>query len=158
MAAGTLLMSFSGAFANRLFVAYGADTVAAQSVAGKAGMLVCMLVMGICMGVQPAISYAFGQKNRRRLRQIVFGTAFAAVAIGAVLSGLLILVRRQFVEMFLNAPAVIEIGEGMVVAGLATAAVSGIYQMCQAYLQGTGKVSFASARLNAGASLVAATK
>lgn len=144
MAASTLLMSFSHTFANRLFVSYGADAVAAQSVAGKAGMLVCMLVMGLCMGVQPAVSYAYGQKNQKRLRQIVLGTAFAAVIIGAVLSALFVLVRRQFVGMFLNTPAVIEIGEKMVIAGLATAAISGIYQMCQVYLQGTGKVSFAT--------------
>lgn len=144
MAAGTLLMSFSGTFANRLLVSYGSDAVAAHSVAGKAGMLVSMLVMGLCMGVQPAVSYAYGQGNRQRLKKIVLGTAFYAVLIGAGLSAVFVLLRRQFVGMFLDTPAVIDIGETMVIAGLATAAVSGIYQMCQVYLQGTGKVSFAT--------------
>ena len=60
MAAGTLLMSFSSTFANRLLVLYGNEAVAAQGVAGKAGMLIAMLVMGVCMGVQPAVSYAYG--------------------------------------------------------------------------------------------------
>lgn len=144
MAAGTLLMSFSGTFANRLLVGFGSDAVAAHSVAGKAGMLVSMLVMGLCMGVQPAVSYAYGQGNRQRLKKIVLGTAFYAVLVGAVLSAVFVLLRRQFVGMFLDTPAVIDIGESMVIAGLATAAVSGIYQMCQVYLQGTGKVSFAT--------------
>ncbi len=144
MAAGTLLMSFSGTFANRLLVGFGSDAVAAHSVAGKAGMLVSMLVMGLCMGVQPAVSYAYGQKNQQRLKQLVLGTAIYAVLVGAILSAAFVLLRRQFVGMFLDTPAVIDIGESMVIAGLATAAVSGIYQMCQVYLQGTGKVNFAT--------------
>lgn len=144
MAAGTLLMSFSGTFANRLLVSYGSDAIAAHSVAGKAGMLVSMLVMGLCMGVQPAVSYAYGQGNRQRLKKIVLGTSLYAVLIGAGLSAAFVLVRKQFMGMFLDTPAVIDIGESMVIAGLATAAVSGVYQMCQVYLQGTGKVSFAT--------------
>ena len=144
MAASTLLMSFSSTFSNRLFVRYGVDAIAAQSVAGKAGMLVSMLVMGLCMGVQPAVSYAFGQKNQRRLKQVVLGTGFAAVLVSAVLSVLFILIRRQFVGMFLNTPSVVAIGEKMVIAGLATSAVGAVYQMCQVYLQGTGKVSYAT--------------
>ena len=144
MAAGTLLMSFSGAFANRLFVGYGSEAVAAQSVAGKAGMLVAMLVMGICMGVQPAVSFAYGQKDKQRLRRIVRGVTAAAVLVAAALSLLFICIRRQFVGAFLDDLAVVALGERMVVACLATAAVGGVYQMCQVYLQGTGKVSFAT--------------
>ena len=144
MAAGTLLMSFSGAFANRLIVNYGSAAVAALSVSGKAGMLVSMLVMGICMGVQPAVSFAYGQKNKKRLDQIVLGVTAAAVLTGTVLSLLFILIRRQFVGAFLDDPSVIAFGERMVIASLATASLGGVYQMCQVYLQGTGKVSYAA--------------
>ena len=55
MAASTLLMSFSSAISNRLTVSYGNAAVAARSVAGKSAMLIPMIVMGLCMGVQPAI-------------------------------------------------------------------------------------------------------
>lgn len=144
MAVSTLLMSISGTFSNRLYAGYGSETVAASSVAGKAGMLVCMLVMGICMGVQPAVSYAFGQKNKRRLYEIVRGVTVAAVLTGVGLSLAFILIRKQFVSAFLNNPSFIALGERMLIASLVTAAISGIYQMCQVFLQGTGKVNYAT--------------
>ena len=144
MAASTLLMSISGTFSNRLYAGYGSETVAASSVAGKAGMLVCMLVMGICMGVQPAVSYAYGQNSKRRLYGIIRGVTAAAVLTGAGLSLVFILIRKQFVGAFMNDPAFIALGERMVIASLATAAISGIYQMCQVFLQGTGKVNYAT--------------
>ena len=144
MAAGTLLMSFSSTFANRLLVLYGNEAVAANGVAGKAGMLIAMLIMGVCMGVQPAVSYAYGRGDRGRLRQIVFGTGIAAVLLGCVLGGAFFLLRERFVASFLDDPAVLAFGRRMVLGGIATAPFYGIYQMSAVFLQGTGKVSYAT--------------
>ena len=144
MAAGTLLMSFSSTFANHLLVLYGNEAVAAHGVAGKAGMLIAMLVMGVCMGVQPAVSYAYGSGDRRRLRQIVLGTGFAAVIIGTVLGLAFLILRNHFVTAFLDDDAVIAYGRRMVLGGIVSAPFYGIYQMCAVYLQGTGKVSYAT--------------
>ena len=55
MAAGTLLMSIAHIFSNRLMVQYGNLAVAAGSAAGKVSMLIPMIIMGICMGVQPDV-------------------------------------------------------------------------------------------------------
>ena len=144
MAAGTLLMSFSSTFANRLLVLYGNEAVAAHGVAGKAGMLIAMLVMGVCMGVQPAVSYAYGCGDRQRLRQIVLGTGFAAVIIGTALGLIFLILRNQFVTAFLDNDAVIAYGRQMVLGGIVSAPFYGVYQMCAVYLQGTGKVSYAT--------------
>ncbi len=144
MAAGTLLMSFSSTFANRLLVSYGNNAVAAHAVAGKAGMLVGMLVMGLCMGVQPAVSYAWGQGDLKRVRQVVRDTTLVAVGIAALLGVGFLIFREQFVQAFLEDDAILAMGKWMVIGGVVSAPISAVYQMCQVYLQGTGKVSYAT--------------
>ena len=144
MGAGTLLMSFSSTFANRLLVLYGNNAVAAHAVSGKAGMLVSMLIMGICMGVQPAVSYAYGQRNTRRMRQVVMGTTVTAFLTGVALGGLFLVFRESIIRMFLDDEAILGMGKLMVVGGLVSAPISAIYQMCQVYLQSTGKVTYAT--------------
>ncbi|WP_369297931.1 MATE family efflux transporter [uncultured Neglectibacter sp.] len=143
MAAGTVLMCFSGMFSNQLLVGYGNIAVAANGVAGKAGMLVGMIVMGVCMGIQPAISYAYGAKDQKRLRQIVIGTGIASTIVSIVLGGGFLLCRESFITAFLDDPQVLEIGKLMML-NLLAAPTYGIYQLCSVYLQGTGKVSYAT--------------
>jgi len=143
MAAGTVLMCFSGMFSNQLLVKYGNIAVAANGVASKAGMLVPMIVMGVCMGIQPAISYAYGAGDQKRLRKIVMGTGVAATLISTVLGAVFLLNREAFVRAFLDDPQVLEYGKLMMLS-LIAAPVGGIYQLCAAYLQGTGKVSYAT--------------
>ena len=144
MAASTLLMSFSGAFGNRLLVLHGNTVVAASAVAGKAGMLVSMLVMGICMGVQPAISYAYGRNDSKRLYQVVRGTMTASIAVSLALGLPLVIFRESFLLAFLNDPEIIETGKLLILANMISAPINAVYQMCQVYLQGTGKVSYAT--------------
>ena len=143
MALGTVLMCFSSMFSNQLLARYGDVAIAANGVAGKAGMLVGMIVMGVCMGMQPVISYAFGMGDRKRLRRIVTATAIATTLISTVLGGAFLLGREGFVKMFLDDPQVLELGKFMMLT-LIACPVGGVYQLCSAYLQGTGKVSYAT--------------
>lgn len=144
MAAGVILQSFSGVFGNRLLVKYGNVAVAASNVAGKAGMLLVMMVMGVCMGVQPAISYVFGAGDHKRLRKILTGTGVVSVALSLSIAAVFFMFRDGFVAAFLNDAQVIELGRFMVLGSLITAPFTGILQLCTAYLQGTGKVSYAT--------------
>lgn len=144
MAAGVTVQACAGVFANRLLVSYGNLAVAANNVAGKAGMLLGMVVMGICMGVQPAISFSFGAGDLKRLRQIVRGTGIISVAFNTALALVFFLCREGFVTAFLNDPQVVELGSFMVLASVVSAPVVAIYQLCTAYLQGTGMVSYAT--------------
>ncbi len=144
MAAGTVLMCFSAMFSNRLLVKYGNIAVAANGVAGKAGMLTGMIVMGLCMGVQPAISYAYGAGDKKRLRGILLGTGMAATVLSTAMGAAFLLGRESFVAAFIDDPQVLEYGRLMVVGGMIASPLYGIYQLCSVYLQGTGKVSFAT--------------
>ena len=67
LALSTLLMSFSHMIANRMMIAYGAAALAAQGVARRISMLTTMLLMGLCMGLQPAVSYTYSAGQHRRL-------------------------------------------------------------------------------------------
>ncbi len=143
MAAGTVLMCVSSMFSNQLLVKYGNIAVAANGVAGKAGMLVGMIVMGVCMGMQPVISYTFGVGNQKRMRRVVLVTGVSTTILSTVLGGVFLLGREFFVQAFLDDPQVLETGKFMMLS-LVAAPVGGIYQLCSAYLQGTGKVSYAT--------------
>ena len=144
MAAGTLLMSCAGIFSNRLLVQYGNLAVAAQGAAGKAGMLTGMIIMGICMGVQPAVSYNHGAGDARRVRRIVLGVGGFSTLLGAALAGGLYLVRSQFVGALMSDAQVLELGVRMMTASLLGAPLYGVYQICSVYLQGTEQVSRAT--------------
>ena len=144
MAASTLLMSFSSAISNRLTVSYGNVAVAARSVAGKSAMLIPMIVMGLCMGVQPAISYVYGCRDRARLRKIVFGVGAVCVAVATLMSAAFFLFREQFVAAFSSDAEIISLGKTMMLGTLLVVPVEGVYHMCSTYLQATGKVSFAT--------------
>ena len=64
----------------------GSIAVAAQGIAGMVSILISMVAMGLCMGMQPAISYIFASGNKRRLNQIIRNTAFLTIALDGVLS------------------------------------------------------------------------
>ncbi len=144
MAAGTLLMSFSHIFFNRQLVAYGNTAVAAHSVAGKIGMLLPMIIMGLCMSMQPAISYTYGAKAYRRLRDLVKTTALASVLFGVLAAVVVLSLRRQLVTAFLPDPEVLPLGEKMLFAGTIAAPIYAVYQCCATFLQAIGKVSAAT--------------
>ena len=144
MAASTLLMSFSSAISNRLTVSYGNVAVAARSVAGKSAMLIPMIVMGLCMGVQPAISYVYGCRDRARLRHIVLGVGAVCVGAALVMSAAFFLFREQFVAAFSPDEEIIALGKYMMLGTLLAVPIEGAYHMCSTYLQATGKVSYAT--------------
>lgn len=151
MASSTVMMCFSAMMCNSLLVRYGNVSVAANSVAGKAPMLVAMIAMGICMGMQPAMAYSYGSGDKRRLRSTVAVTGIATVSVSVILAGIFLIAREGFMAAFLNDPEVIRTGKLMMLP-LLGAPISGIYQLCTSYLQSADKAGRATlaALLNKG--------
>ena len=144
MACSTLLMSFSHVISNRMMVGYGAVALAAQGVAGKCSMLITMLAMGICMGMQPAISFSYGRNNLVRMKKIIRNTAIFTFLVGTILSGLGMVFRDSLIAAFIQNDEVIAYGQVMIIANLLTGPFYGFYQLCQSFLQSTGKASYAT--------------
>ena len=65
-----ILMSFANIILNQALVGYGDTPVAAMGVAMKSNMLVVLLQIGLCVGIQPLIGYNYGAGNKKRLMQV----------------------------------------------------------------------------------------
>ena len=145
LAVSTLLSSCSNALSNGLLSHYGDKAVAAMGVSGKAGMLAVMIAMGICMGIQPAISFNFGRGDAKRALEISRKTAALAFAVSVLLGGACYVARDGFMAAFTSDAAVIELGRAMLAISLTACPLAGAYQACTAFLQATGKASYAIA-------------
>ena len=139
MSCATVLGSVSGTIVNNLMMAYGSVAVAGQSVAGRIGQMISMTVMGVCMGMQPAISFNYSAGNHKRLTEILMKTTGLAVIAGTVLSALCLIFRDQLLSAFLDNPDVLEIGRVCLFASIVIGPFFGFYQICTTYLQASGK-------------------
>ncbi len=72
-----ILMSFANIILNLALVGYGDTPVAAMGVAMKSNMLVVLLQIGLCAGIQPLIGYNYGARNKKRLMQVFRFTVYA---------------------------------------------------------------------------------
>lgn len=144
LAFSTILMSISHIIANNLMVRYGSIAVAAQGVAGRISMIISMVAIGICMGMQPAISYNYAANNRERTRSIIRNTGITTVVIGSLLSLGCFLFRDAILTAFIDSEEVRSIGRIMLTASAMVGPVYGLYQLCTTYLQATGKAGYAT--------------
>lgn len=144
MMISTLLTSFSGVLTNGFLSGYGDLYLAANGVSSKLRMIITMLIMGICMGIQPAISYYYGARQKDRLDRLLRVTGGVTMLIGTILAVVFFLMRDSLVAVFLDDPDVIVYGGQMVLGCVLSGPVQGIYQLSTNYLQGTGSVTMAT--------------
>lgn len=134
-----ILMSFANIVLNNVLASYGDAPVAAMGVAMKANMLVVLLQIGLCAGIQPLIGYNYGSGNAKRLKSIFKFTGICAVIMGTVLTLLMIVAREGIIRAFINDPAVVDAGIEMMIALQISGPVIGILFLCINTLQGMGK-------------------
>lgn len=144
MMVSTLLTSFSGVLTNGFLAGYGDLFLAANGVSSKLRMVITMLIMGVCMGIQPGISYYFGAKQRKKLDALLGVTGMVSVIIGSVFAVVFFVFRDALVATFIDDPEVIIYGGQMVLGCVVSGPVQGIYQLSTNYLQGTGSVTSAT--------------
>ncbi|HUM85529.1 MAG TPA: MATE family efflux transporter [Lachnospiraceae bacterium] len=144
LACSTLLISCSGMISNRFLISYGSIPLAAQGISGKIGMLISMTAMGICMGFQPAVSFNYGRGNKKRLYELIKKIGILTVAVGSILTTICFLFRIPLISLFIKNSEVTGYAETMILAPLITGPFTGLYQLCQTFLQSTGKASYAT--------------
>lgn len=134
-----ILMSCANIVLNNVLAGYGDTPVAAMGVAMKANMLVVLLQIGLCTGIQPLIGYNYGSGNTKRLKKIFRFTGMCAVIMGTLLTLLMIIAREPIIRAFINDTAVVEAGITMMIALQISGPVIGILFLCINTLQGMGK-------------------
>lgn len=118
-----ILMSCANILLNKVLISYGDTPVAAMGIAMKANMIVILLQIGLCAGIQPLIGYNYGARNVKRLKKIFFFTGLCAVIMGTVLTLLMVVTS----------------GIKMMIALQLSGPVIGILFLCINTLQGMGK-------------------
>lgn len=134
-----ILMSAANIILNNVLAGYGDTPVAAMGVAMKANMLVVLLQIGLCMGIQPLIGYNYGSGNTKRLKKIFRYTGVCTVVLGTVLTLIMIVAREGVIRAFINDAGVVDTGIGMLIALQISGPVIGILFLCINTLQGMGK-------------------
>lgn len=134
-----VLMSFANIILNQALVGYGDTPVAAMGVALKSNMLVVLLQIGLCVGIQPLIGYNYGSGNKKRLMQVFKFTGVVSVIMGMLLTLFMIIARKTMIQVFINDAEVVSYGIRMVVALQLSAPFIGILFLCINTIQGMGK-------------------
>lgn len=143
-AISNVLSGFAGTFSNQMLAGYGTEAVAAMAAAGKAVMVVTMVQMGICMGVQPLLAYCCGGRDWPRLKEITQKVLGLTVGLGTVMSFVIWLGRGQIIGLFIQDETVAALGRHLSVYMILMGPFIGIYYFCTNFLQASGSATKAS--------------
>lgn len=143
-ALSSILSGLASTFANRLLKAYGTNAIAAMGAASKVIMIIGLVQMGICMGVQPLMAYTYGAKNLPRLREILTKTAVLTTVVGIVTTVGCTLGRSTLIGLFLRDPKAAAMGGQMVVWLLLAGPVLGFYYLSSNFIQAAGNAPLAT--------------
>lgn len=143
-AVSSTLSGFAATFSNRLLVAYGTGAVAAMGAAGKATLLITMVQMGVCMGVQPLMAYCHGARDHARMRETLQKLALLTAVLGAVLGLVSFLARGWIVGLFLSDQQLRALACHIVTITICSAPFMGFFYLGMNYLQALGKALLAT--------------
>lgn len=143
-AISSILSGLAGTFSNRLLVPYGTGAIAAMAAAGKAVLIVTMVQMGICMGIQPLLAYLYGGGQWKRLRGIVCRLLLLTAGLGAVLTGVMWFARGWMIGLFIKDAEAAALGRQIVGYLLLMGPLVGVYYLATNFLQAAGNAPGAS--------------
>lgn len=143
-AVSSVLSGFASTFANRLLNPYGTEALAAMGAASKVTMLITLVQMGVCMGVQPLMAYNYGAHDLPRLKEILQKLAVLTVFLGTASTVICCLVRKSLIRVFLRDETAAAMGEQMVVWLLLAGPLLGLYYLSSNFLQASGNAPTAA--------------
>ena len=143
-AANSVLVGFASAFSNRLLVQYGTNAVAAMAAAGKSTMMISMIQMGICMGVQPLLAYCYGDKNVARIRETLIKLSVLTIGIGVSVTVLCLVNSQTVIALFLKEPEALALGQQMISVLVLSGPFLGLYYIGSNFLQASGNAPLAT--------------
>lgn len=136
---GNLLTSLTNTVTNHFAIAYGAGVVAAMGVGGKAGMIVALIEMAVCLGVQPMIAYCYGARNTARAKDILRKTGALVLVSGTLLTAACFLLRTPIARLFLSDEALLAQSTHIMAIGLLGLPTVGLFYLSVSVLQSVGQ-------------------
>lgn len=134
----SILSGFASTFSNQLLAFYGTNAIAAMAAAGKTTMIIGMIQMGICMGVQPMMAYNYGAGNLPRLKEILQKLGILSFVLGTAAAAGSFLARHTLIQLFLKNADAAAMGEQMVFFLVIASPVVGFYYLSTNFLQASG--------------------
>lgn len=144
-AVSSTLSGFAATFSNRLLAAYSTGAVAAMGAAGKVTMIITMVQMGVCMGVQPLMAYCHGARDQVRMRETLKKLGLLTCVLGLSLGVLAFLAREQIVSLFLSDGELRALSCHIVSITICSAPFMGFFYLGMNYLQASGRALLATA-------------
>lgn len=110
----TLLQGFAMTVTNRCLLTYGADPVAAYSIAIKLVSLVYTFQSGFAFGAQPLIGYHYSKEGSGRLKDILKFNYGFTIAVSAVTLAVFWIFAPQLMAMFLSDEKIVLLGADVI--------------------------------------------
>lgn len=134
-----VLMSTSNIILNNFLIEYGNNAVAGMGVAMKANIMVVLLQLGLGMGIQPLVGYAYGAGDHKKLVKITKFAIMCQIIIGTLLTVIYLLFTQQIVETFIDNQEVVDFGVNMLRALMISGPFIGIMFVFSFSFQAMGK-------------------
>ncbi len=139
VASGTLLLSVAYMIMNNLLLSVSPYAQGAFGVSRAIMLFSTMIQLGICMGIQPAISYNYGMKNMKRVKEFVIKTGIVSVGFGLFVAIACIGFKNIILNAFVSDARILEYGKTLVVGCFITAPIYGLFQLSVNFLQATDR-------------------
>ncbi len=144
IASGTLLMSVSYMVINNLLLTIDPNAQGAFGISRSIMLLSTTTQLGICMGVQPAVSFNYGRKNMDRVKEFIKKTSLVCVIFGFAIAFICIGAREVLLKMFIDDAAIAVYGRQFLVGCFITAPIYAIYQSSITFLQATDRAGWST--------------
>ena len=132
---GSVLSGFASTFSNQLLAGYGTSAIAAMAAAGKGTMIIDFLVMAVCMGCQPLLSYSYGAGDFARLKEVMKKLLILLFGMGMTVMVLCLIFRQGLIGVFLKESVVADLGTEMLSVLILSSPLIGIGYLITSYFQ-----------------------
>ena len=107
-------------------------------------MVVSLVQMGICMGVQPLLAYNVGARDLGRLRAVIRRLLALTVGFGAVFAAACLLGQEALLRLFLSDAEALALGRRLLPWLLLGSPLLGVYYLGVNFLQASGRAAGAT--------------
>lgn len=105
-----LMNGVGRALCNRFLLLYGSTKIAAVGIASKISMIPIMMIVGFAFSAAPLLGYNYGQKNKKRLKEIIKFFYTFQFGMSALVAIVLAVLAPWLVRSFMDDPEILAAG------------------------------------------------